>query len=184
VTEETTKRRDQRAVHPAVHEQPARERLDLSVATDVIGERMAAELVDNALLFGLYWGVAILFGGLSLAAGGVSESLSTGGFLVTILVAPLSLYLYNVVLEGWWNGQTIGKRLVGLRVVREDGSPVTPLRAGVRGAPVLVAVLGTVGALLFVVQLTVALVFVAVTDENQRLFDMLAGTVVVDEDAL
>ena len=184
MSEETTEPHEQRAERPPAREQPVHDRRDRSVATDVLGERMAAELIDNAILFGVYWAIAIVFGGLSLAAGGVSEALSTGGLLVTIVLAPLSLYLYNVALEGWWNGQTIGKRLVGLRVVQDDGTPVTPLRAGVRGVPVLVAVLGTIGAFLFAVQLAVGLVFVAVTDENQLLFDMLAGTVVVDADTV
>lgn len=179
--------RPRRPVRPETR-RPSRVRRDdapvRSAATDVLGERMAAELIDNTLLFGLYWGVAIVAGGFSLALGNVSEALASGGLLVTIVLAPLSLYLYNVVLEGWWHGQTVGKRLVGLRVVRDDGRPVSALRAGVRGAPVLIAFLGTVGAILYAAQLAVGLVFVAVTDRNQRLFDLLAGTVVVDAEAV
>jgi hypothetical protein len=33
--------------------------------------------------------------------------------------------LYLTVLVSWWNGQTIGKRLMGIRVVRLDGEPIT-----------------------------------------------------------
>jgi len=33
--------------------------------------------------------------------------------------------LYLPVFLSWWNGQTVGKRLLGIRVVRLDGGPIT-----------------------------------------------------------
>ncbi len=33
--------------------------------------------------------------------------------------------LYMTVVLSWWNGQTIGKRALGIRVVRLDGGPIT-----------------------------------------------------------
>lgn len=33
--------------------------------------------------------------------------------------------LYSTILLSWWNGQTVGKRLLGVRVVRLDGEPIT-----------------------------------------------------------
>lgn len=33
--------------------------------------------------------------------------------------------LYLTVFLSWWNGQTVGKRLMGIRVVRLDGGPIT-----------------------------------------------------------
>ena len=33
--------------------------------------------------------------------------------------------LYLTVFLSWWNGQTVGKRMMGLRVVRLDGEPIT-----------------------------------------------------------
>ena len=33
--------------------------------------------------------------------------------------------LYLTVLLSWWKGQTVGKRLMGIRVVRLDGEPIT-----------------------------------------------------------
>lgn len=33
--------------------------------------------------------------------------------------------LYMTVLLSWWNGQTVGKRAMGIRVVRLDGEPIT-----------------------------------------------------------
>lgn len=37
--------------------------------------------------------------------------------------------VYFAVLPVWWNGQTIGKRLLGLRVVELTGKPITAMRA-------------------------------------------------------
>lgn len=36
---------------------------------------------------------------------------------------------YFSLLPAWWNGQTLGKRLFGLRIVELTGKPLTPLRA-------------------------------------------------------
>jgi uncharacterized RDD family membrane protein YckC len=33
--------------------------------------------------------------------------------------------LYMTVILSWWNGQTVGKKMMGIRVVRLDGGPVT-----------------------------------------------------------
>lgn len=37
--------------------------------------------------------------------------------------------VYFSLLPAWWNGQTLGKRLFGLRIVELTGKPLTPLRA-------------------------------------------------------
>lgn len=37
--------------------------------------------------------------------------------------------VYFALLPVWWNGQTIGKRLLGLRVVELTGKPITAMRA-------------------------------------------------------
>ena len=37
--------------------------------------------------------------------------------------------VYFTLLPVWWNGQTVGKRLLGLRVVELTGKPITAMRA-------------------------------------------------------
>jgi uncharacterized RDD family membrane protein YckC len=78
---------------------------------------------------------------------------------------------YGILLESVWSGQTIGKRAMGLRVIQESGVRIGFLHAVLRNLarpidrlPLLYAVGGT--AALF-------------SQSQQRLGDMLAGTIVV-----
>jgi uncharacterized RDD family membrane protein YckC len=69
-----------------------------------------------------------------------------------------------------WRGQTLGKMVVGIKVVREDGSPVGIWQALVRSVLRVVDGLfvGVVGALL-----------IATSRKQQRLGDRVARTIVV-----
>ncbi len=78
---------------------------------------------------------------------------------------------YAILLESVWSGQTVGKRAMGLRVIQESGVRIGFLHAVLRNLarpldrlPLLYAVGGT--AALF-------------SQSQQRLGDMLAGTIVV-----
>lgn len=78
--------------------------------------------------------------------------------------------LYHVLLEGTW-GQTVGKRLLDVHVVRADGGPCTYGAAAIRTAFRFVDWLPA-GYL-------VGLGAMAVTEYQQRLGDLAAGTRVV-----
>jgi uncharacterized RDD family membrane protein YckC len=88
------------------------------------GERTGAALVDLAiagflLVFGIVAGVILVaVGGGWAIAGGVL--LVVAGLLGAILYAPLMM-----ARQGPANGQTIGKRAAKLRVVRDNGLPVS-----------------------------------------------------------
>jgi uncharacterized RDD family membrane protein YckC len=87
------------------------------------GERTGAALVDVAiagflLVFGIVAGsILIAVGGWGIAAGIL---LIVAGLLGAILYAPLMM-----AREGPANGQTVGKRAAKLRVVRDNGLPIT-----------------------------------------------------------
>ncbi len=50
---------------------------------------------------------------------------------MTITLAEFAIgFAYGALLEGFWNGQTIGKRLFHLRVIDQSGLPATD-RTGV-----------------------------------------------------
>jgi uncharacterized RDD family membrane protein YckC len=110
--------------------------------------------------------VGILFAA-SLAAGSFGKF---GLGLLLILWFGLE-WLYPVAFEVWWQGATPGKRLLGLVVLHDDGTPVrTPasltrnLLRAVDFAPVLYG-FGLIAMLL--------------TRDFKRLGDLAAGTVVV-----
>jgi uncharacterized RDD family membrane protein YckC len=87
------------------------------VQEDVLGRRISAALIDLALMFGLFVVVALAIGENSAGGGSISLSLTGTGaafYLALVLV-------YYFALEATI-GQTLGKLLLGLRVVRPDGS--------------------------------------------------------------
>lgn len=128
--------------------------------TKVIGARIAAQVID--LVFQAVQFVVVTF--LLVAIVGVD--LQSGFFLAT-----LTLPLYGGLLEGYNDGQTIGKAVVGIQVIDIDDRPCNPVQAFVRNLPAVLAPFG--GSYL------VALAAMASTDRRQRVFDHIAGTVVV-----
>lgn len=88
------------------------------------------------------------------------------GAIVFFAVASL----YPILFEVYWNGQSPGKRLSGLRVLRDDGTPVDWSAATARN------LLRFVDAL--PVGYATALAAIWINPDGKRLGDILAGTVV------
>jgi uncharacterized RDD family membrane protein YckC len=83
----------------------------------------------------------------------------------------LIAWLYFVLLEWLWNGQTIGKRIFGLRVISEDGEPARFVAVIVRNLVRVVDFLPVLYGL--------GLVTLIVSSRSQRLGDYAGGTFVV-----
>jgi uncharacterized RDD family membrane protein YckC len=93
---------------------------------DVIGPRSAAALIDIVVLGALFVIVAAIVGSFSVGSGSFTISLAGPWFLLYLAL----LLLYYFALEAA-TGQTVGKLLFGLRVLRADGSrPSTGAIAG------------------------------------------------------
>lgn len=111
------------------------------------------------------------FPSVSLAGGTASESIGLF-WLVTLLELPVSL-VYFTVLEGR-GGRTLGKLMTGVRAVQLDGTPMSFFDAFLRNLL----------RLLWMTPVGVAFVFldayvVHLTEMEQRIGDLAAGTVVV-----
>lgn len=142
-----------------------------------IGSRVLAALTDLAIclavLFLLFVATAVLAPrGLSPLVGSASAS---WGMALLILAQFAVLWGYYVLFEGFMDGQTPGKRIHHLRVVREGGYSVT---FGVSAVRNLVRILDMQPAFLYLVGLGSLLV----TRRGQRLGDLVAGTIVVREE--
>jgi uncharacterized RDD family membrane protein YckC len=99
---------------------------------------------------------------------GVLGEAGSGLFLIALFAA---YWLYPVLFEVLRDGQTIGKKVVGLRVVNANGTPVTWIGSIVRN------LLRTVDMLPFAYGFGVAALLA--DPHNRRLGDMVAGTLVV-----
>ena len=91
------------------------------------------------------------------------------GALVFVLF--MILFGYFIVFEALWNGQTPGKKLLGIRVVRDGGYPIDFMASLVRN-------LVRVGEWVFT-GYAVSAVCALVSSENKRVGDFAAGTIVV-----
>jgi uncharacterized RDD family membrane protein YckC len=148
------------------------EHIQVSYELAGIGSRALAGLFDTllqgllttAVVLGLLWlSVTLnLADTLGVAAGIIIGAL---GFLVATA--------YFVVSEMTMNGQSPGKRLAGLRVVRDDGTPITFLDSAIRN------IIRAVDLIPFFY--TVGLIAVFFSKRSKRLGDLAAGTIVVKE---
>lgn len=131
----------------------------------VVADGLVQGLLIFGLLSGFFWAAARMHRGAKLEA--------NLGAAVVLFVAFGVLFGYFVVFETLWNGQTPGKRLLGIRVVRDGGYPIDFTAALIRN-------LIRIAEWLFGFYL-VAAVSALLSSENKRLGDFAAGTVVVRE---
>ena len=148
------------------------EQVVISYTIAGVGSRSAAAIIDYAICAALL--IAVSIAGFDLVA-----LKATGSWLVAlmILVAFAVFWGYYVLFEGLWDGQTPGKRQLGLRVVRDGGYSVTFGASAVRN--LLRIVDGQPGF-----TYGVGILSVVVSSSGKRLGDYAAGTMVVRERAV
>ncbi|MDT5032228.1 MAG: hypothetical protein QOC94_2399 [Actinoplanes sp.] len=152
--------------------------VDLRVAR--LGSRALALMIDMAVqaaLAGLLWLITLLF--FALLPGDVADEalVSTAGRVLVVLV----FIAYPTALETFTNGRSIGKRAMGLRVVREDGGPIR-IRHALTRALVGVSVEWP-GLLLPLLTWVVSMGTMIASPQGRRLGDLAAGTLVIHERA-
>jgi len=87
--------------------------------------RLYAMLLDIAIVLGTVNGIGLLVYWIFAKAPGF-------GVMVVTLAEFAIGFAYGALLEGFWNGQTIGKRLFHLRVMDQAGLPLRIEQAWVR----------------------------------------------------
>ena len=142
-----------------------------------IGSRAAAALIDFAICAGALLVLTLLVA-VARAAFGGSMGLSGGWLLAVYLFAQFAiLWGYNVLFEGLADGQTPGKRRLGLRVVQDGGYSVSFAASAVRN---LVRVIDMQPGIAY----GVGMVSAALSKSGKRLGDIAAGTFVVREEVV
>lgn len=130
--------------------------IDYEVAS--LGERIGAYLIDGLLL------VAYIF-----ILGYINLEVYQLPIYVNIILA-LPFFLYHLLCEVFFNGQSIGKRQLHIKVVRLDGTSPS------LGSYLLRWILRPVDFLLYG---SVAILCILIGGKGQRLGDIAAGTTVV-----
>ena len=152
------------------------ERVPLHFALASIGNRFLACAIDHTIQGFVLAFIAI--SGLIIANVSSLENTIASApkwvYAVMILLVFLIFSSYFAFFEWMWSGQTPGKRWLKLRVIREDGRPITFWEACVRN---LLRTFDMMPAPFY----SIGLICVFVNGRDQRVGDMVAGTVVVRE---
>lgn len=141
--------------------------LDLRTAS--FATRIVSAVIDGALQ------LTLLIGGILSIAWFADRAALDDGFLAAgILLASVLAYVgYPVLSELLLRGRSVGRLVMGTRVVRDDGGPVHVRQSVLRAVMAMFEIWSTTGA--------VALVCSVIDRRSRRIGDLLAGTMVIQE---
>ncbi len=139
--------------------------IDIDYPVAGLGERVAARLIDGAAFFV----VAIVFM-IFLSVTGLLDSNEIAIAIMAIIYGT-GFVFYDLLCEILWNGQSLGKRLLKIKVISLDGGQPSIGQYFMRW-------------LFRIVDFTLTasmggLIAVAVTEKKQRIGDIAAGTTLI-----
>jgi uncharacterized RDD family membrane protein YckC len=135
---------------------------------DVILHRILAVIIDYIVMG--FLSVFILIASIGPGIATLSLVGFFGGLFMSIILIMATWVFYGIILETW-KGQTVGKMVMGIIVVKENGEPCDFLAALLRNVFRIIDILPQFYLIGFIV--------IALTEKKQRLGDRLAGTIVV-----
>jgi len=155
------------------------EQIALELPLAGIGSRFLGLVIDTLIQFVLYIIAAFAVGFSAALAGAVGIGRYLRWIPVSWAPAIAILFMFSVYwgyfafFEMIWKGQTPGKRLAKIRVIKESGRPINAYEAIARN--LLRAIDGLPG------MYGVGIVCMMLNRQNRRLGDYVAGTVVVHD---
>ena len=151
------------------------EEIDLQVELANVGSRTLAILIDVGLGFlvlFIVYALTLLFA-RNIADDWLTRLSANALKIVFFLLIFGFQWCYFNLFEWLWNGQTPGKRLLHLRVIKVDGSPVSWIDVLLRNLSRPVDTLGPMGL--------IGLLMIFVSRKAQRLGDLMGRTLVIHE---
>lgn len=146
--------------------------LEFSVAG--IGSRFVAVLLDHLIQGSFFIFMGFLLAFLLSGAAGDKLNLMSKWFLAAFIALNFCIiWGYFALFEAFWHGQTPGKHIMKLRVIKDSGRQITLFEALARNLLRLVDYLPSL--------YLVGVVTMLCNRLNQRLGDLAAGTIVVHE---
>ena len=139
--------------------------IDIDYPVAGLGERLGAYFIDLALFIAIFLVYLLIMAWTGLIA--QSEVFN----LVMTVIYLVGYGFYDLLCEVFMNGQSIGKRLLKIKVISLDGAQPSIGQYFIRWIFRLVDIGLTSGI--------AALVSVAITDNKQRIGDLVAGTTVI-----
>ena len=151
------------------------EEIDLQLEVANVGSRSLAILADVALcglVLLLLYGITFLLS-RDLASGWLIQFSSNAVKILLVLFIFGFQWIYFNWFEWMWNGQTPGKRLLHLRVIKADGTPVSWIDVFLRNIARPIDTFGPMGL--------IGLLMIFINRKGQRLGDLMARTLVIHE---
>lgn len=143
-----------------------------------LGSRGFALMIDTAVTVAIgvvealiAWGAYAVLQRTSAALAGTALPWIVGGLIVALFLTAWGYFIAGEVLG---NGRTFGKRAMGIRVVRDDGSRVRAGDSVIRNLLRLADILPG--------NYAVGMFSILFTKQHKRLGDMAAGTVVIRDE--
>jgi len=123
-----------------------------------VGERLVAQIVDLLIIGGYWILIALIFSSAQFP------------FVIDFFIS-LPMFIYSPVCEIFFNGQSVGKRVMDIKVISLNGNRASVGQYLIRRMFRVVDILIGFGA--------VAVIAVAASKKQQRIGDMVAGTIMV-----
>jgi len=143
--------------------------IDIDYEVAGLGERIVARIIDIAIIVALLL-LIVMAPLVGIYQSGNSRSALTGIVIFYIILAAFFTF-YDLICEVFFNGQSVGKRVMKIRVISLDGGSPT------LGQYLLRWIFRIVD---FSISFQVGgLIAVAVSEKNQRIGDIVAGTTLI-----
>ncbi|QCJ42780.1 RDD family protein [Bacillus sp. S3] len=140
-----------------------------------LGSRAAAFIIDQLLLMVVNISTLVVLyfvmDGLSSMPFFLMES--SLPIAITIIILFIVNWGYFFAFEYFYGGRTLGKKLVGIRVIQENGHSITLLSSFIRN---LIRIIDSLPTAYFL-----GIVMIFFHSKHKRLGDLVAGTIVVHE---
>jgi uncharacterized RDD family membrane protein YckC len=127
-----------------------------------LGERIVATIIDLVILVGY----VIVIGMFTNLSDGLDYKY---GWVYMFLFLPVTFY--SLLCETFLNGQSVGKKVMGIKVISLNGNPASFGQYLIRWLFRLVD--------MWIGSFVLAVIMIAVSEKHQRVGDIVAGTAVV-----
>ncbi|MDA8234831.1 MAG: RDD family protein [Clostridia bacterium] len=148
------------------------EKINYSFNLAGLGSRFTAYLIDSLIqmVLGGFFLIIIIF---AAAAASPGEGGQAAAGIIILIVLVFLMYGYSIFFEAIWNGQTPGKKVMKIRVIKANGGAVTFVGVLIRNIMRIIDSLPMAYA--------VGIIALLASKKSQRLGDMAAGTMVIKE---
>ncbi len=152
------------------------ENIEIKYRLAGVGSRLAAAAIDflvQALMLAVLFALYLLFlVWLSQSKEAISVAYEDVSVALMFIVSFLIIFGYYIIVELLMNGQTLGKRMLGLRTIRVNGQPIGFVHSLVRTIlKIFVDIFG------------IGVIMMFFNKQYRRIGDYAASTIVVHENA-